>query len=124
MVVVIGQNCQNGQILVNGVFKQPLSIIISAYLANVLVPESTEVFESLFSKLSLLYGLFGRFTAFSIHFRCSRSAIVPFFGKKQGDQNVKMPKKKMMSIHEQNYFSKGRGHKKVKFFISHYPITM
>ena len=46
----------------------------------VLVPESTEARESLFSKLSLLYGLWLRGTAFSIHLRCSRSAIVPSIG--------------------------------------------
>ncbi len=43
----------------------------------VLVPESTEARESLFSRLSLLYGLWLKGTAFSIHLRCSRSAIVP-----------------------------------------------
>ena len=53
-------------------------ISYGSYLANVLVPESIEVLDSLFSRLSLLYGLFGpKSTAFSTHFRCSRSAMVP-----------------------------------------------
>ena len=64
--------------------KLHLGKMYDMYFSNldciVLVPESTEARESLFSKLSLLYGLWLRGTAFSIHLRCSRSAIVPSIG--------------------------------------------